>query len=320
MQRRRGSGLPRVLITGGAGFLGRHLCKRYLDEGWEVLCLDNFYTGSYNNIYDFQNNANFHVIRHDVIEPIDIEVELILNFACPASPIHYQCDPVKTMKTSVIGTLNLLNLAKDKKARFLQASTSEVYGDPDIHPQKESYWGNVNPIGIRSCYDEGKRAAEALCFDFVRQYQLDVKVVRIFNTYGPFMAADDGRVISNFITQALCSNNLTIYGDGMQTRSFCFASDLIDVIHKFSLFEKESVGPINIGNDTEYTMLDVANKILEKINSESKIEFKTLPTDDPKKRKPDLTLARDILDWRPKISLDEGLNYTIDYFRKCYKS
>lgn len=309
--------MKKVIIAGGAGFIGTHLCEAYLEKGWFVLCVDNFTTSTRLNVEHLLNHPNFKLLEHDITIPFDShKVSLILNFACPASPIHYQDDPVRTIKTNVIGTLNLLNLAKRNGARFLQASTSEVYGDPKEHPQREDYWGNVNPIGIRSCYDEGKRIAETLCFDYRRKHGVDIRVVRIFNTYGPRMAADDGRVVSNFIVQALQGAALTVYGEGQQTRSFCFVDDLVDGIIRFS--EKENVtGPINLGNDHEFTILELANEVLRQTSSASKIVYKPLPLDDPKTRKPDLTKAKEILNgWYPKISLAEGIEKTISWFKK----
>ena len=304
----------RVLITGGAGFLGSHLCERFLADGWDVICLDNFFTGSRSNIRHLMGNPYFELIRHDVVEPFLAEVDLVLNFASPASPVHYQYNPVKTVKTNVLGTLHGLGLAKRVKARFVQASTSEVYGDPEQHPQKESYWGNVNPIGERSCYDEGKRVAETLCFDYHRQNGVDIRIVRIFNTYGPRMAVDDGRVVSNFIVQALKGEDISIYGSGSQTRSFCYVDDLIDGIFLFSQ-QDEFIGPLNLGNDGEFTVLALAEKVIELVGSASKIVHKSLPKDDPQCRRPDLSTAKDRLNWQPQISLDDGLKKTIDYFR-----
>jgi UDP-glucuronate decarboxylase len=303
-----------VLITGGAGFIGSHLCERYLEDGWDVLCVDNFFTGSKRNVRHLLKNPYFELIRHDVVTAYNAEVDLILNFACPASPVHYQHNPIKTFKTSVLGTLNMLGLAKRVNARILQASTSEVYGDPAEHPQKESYWGNVNPIGIRSCYDEGKRAAETLCFDYQRQNGVDIRVVRIFNTYGPRMAIDDGRVVSNFIVQALKGEDITIYGDGSQTRSFCYVDDLIDGIVRFAERDGES-GPMNLGNDGEFSVKELAEQVLRLVASKSKIIYLPLPSDDPKCRRPDLTLAKKLIDFKPKTALNDGLERTISYFR-----
>ncbi|MCX6108789.1 MAG: SDR family oxidoreductase [Proteobacteria bacterium] len=306
---------PRVLIAGGAGFLGSHLCERYLAAGWEVLCLDNFHTGSKDNVRSLLSHPRFELVRHDIVEPYLAEIDLILNFACPASPVHYQHNPIKTMKTSVLGTMNLLGLAKRTGARLLQASTSEVYGDPEQHPQTEAYWGRVNPIGIRSCYDEGKRAAETLCFDYHRSHQVDLRLIRIFNTYGPRMAADDGRVVSNFIVQALRGNDLTIYGQGQQTRSFCFVDDLIEGIIQFAAKSGDEVGPLNLGNDTEFTVLELANEVLRQIGGTSKIVYRPLPSDDPRCRRPDLTKAKAQLNWTPRVQLADGLAKTIAYFR-----
>lgn len=304
----------RVLVTGGAGFLGSHLCERLLKEGNEVICLDNFFTGTKDNIVGLIENPFFEVIRHDVTFPLYIEVDEIYNLACPASPIHYQFDPVQTTKTSVHGAINMLGLAKRVKAKIFQASTSEVYGDPEIHPQVESYWGNVNPIGYRSCYDEGKRCAETLFFDYYRQHKLRIKVARIFNTYGPRMHPNDGRVVSNFIVQALLGQPITIYGDGSQSRSFCYVDDLIDVFVKFMASGDELTGPVNTGNPGEFTILELAENILEITGSKSELAFKALPSDDPQQRQPDITLARNLLGWEPKIPLREGLKSTIGYF------
>jgi UDP-glucuronate decarboxylase len=308
-------GKNRVVITGGAGFIGSHLCRRFLAESWEVIAVDNFHTGQRANVKDLLNNSNFELIRHDITEPLRLEADLILNFACPASPVHYQSNPIWTMKTSVIGTMNMLGLAKRLKARILHASTSEVYGDPAQHPQRESYWGNVNPIGIRSCYDEGKRAAETLCFDYHRGHGVDIRVIRIFNTYGPNMALDDGRVVSNFLVQALRGDDITIYGDGKQTRSFCFVEDLVNGICQFALTEGAS-GPINLGNDGEFTMLELAEIVLRKTGSKSKIIHKPLPSDDPKQRRPDLSLTKSVLKgWSPRVKLEDGIERSIPYFR-----
>ncbi|MDH4454315.1 MAG: SDR family oxidoreductase [Verrucomicrobiota bacterium] len=305
----------RILITGGAGFLGSHLCERLLDEGHEVICLDNFFTGSRDNIINLLPNPRFELIRHDVIDPFKAEVDRIYNLACPASPPHYQYNAIKTIKTSVMGAINVLGLAKRTRARAFQASTSEVYGDPEVHPQSESYWGHVNPIGIRSCYDEGKRVAETLFFDYHRQNNVDVRVVRIFNTYGPRMRPDDGRVVSNFIVQALRGQNLTIYGDGSQTRSFCYVDDLIEGFVR--LMETEGVSsPVNIGNPSEFTMLQLAELVVKKVGGNSKITFHPLPSDDPKQRCPDITLAKKLLGWEPKVPLEEGIERTIAYFKK----
>jgi UDP-glucuronate decarboxylase len=303
----------RVLVTGGAGFLGSHLCERLLADGHEVLCLDNFFTGRKANIAALRDIDRFELIRHDVTEPILLEVDRIYNLACPASPIHYQHNPVKTIKTSVMGSINMLGLAKRIKARVMQASTSEVYGDPIEHPQKESYWGNVNPIGIRSCYDEGKRVAETLFMDYHRQSQVDIRIVRIFNTYGPRMLSKDGRVVSNFIVQALKGKDITIYGDGQQTRSFCFVSDLITAMTAM-MEQEQCIGPINIGNPTEFTIQELANEVIRLTGSKSKIIYQALPGDDPKQRQPDISQAKKLLNWSPEINLEEGLCQTIAYF------
>ncbi len=307
--------MKRILITGGAGFLGSHLSKRLLEEGNEVLCVDNFYTGSRKNIYELLDNKNFELLRHDITHPLYVEVDQIYNLACPASPIHYQFDPVQTTKTSVLGAINMLGLAKRLKIPILQASTSEVYGDPEVHPQPESYRGNVNPIGPRACYDEGKRCAETLFFDYYRQHDLEIKVIRIFNTYGPNMNPQDGRVVSNFIVQALKGMDITMYGDGMQTRSFCYATDLIDGMVKMMNSESGFTGPVNIGNPVEFTMLELAQHIIKLTNSKSEIVFQELPQDDPMQRKPIIQLAQDKLDWSPKIELKDGLVKTIEYFK-----
>jgi UDP-glucuronate decarboxylase len=306
----------RILITGGAGFLGSHLCERLLHEGNEILCLDNFYTGSKANIRHLSGNYRFELIRHDIINPIHLEVDQIYNLACPASPVHYQYNPIKTMKTNVMGALNVLGMAKRTKATVLQASTSEIYGDPDVHPQNESYWGRVNPVGIRSCYDEGKRAAECLMMDYRRQNSVKTKIVRIFNTYGPRMAVNDGRVVSNFIVQALQGKDITIYGDGSQTRSFCYVNDLVDGLIRMMNTTDDFYGPINLGNPGEFTIFELAQLVIKLTNSSSKISYQPLPADDPIQRKPDITLARSKLDWSPKIELEEGLTGTIQYFRK----
>lgn len=305
----------RILVTGGAGFLGSHLCDRLLNEGSEVLCVDNFFTGSKDNILHLLENPKFELIRHDVTFPLYLEVDEIYNLACPASPIHYQHDPVQTTKTSVHGAINMLGLAKRLKAKIFQASTSEVYGDPTIHPQTEGYWGNVNPIGIRSCYDEGKRCAETLFFDYYRQHNLNIKVARIFNTYGPRMHPNDGRVVSNFIVQALKGENITIYGNGEQTRSFCFVDDLVEAFVLFMDTDHSFTGPVNLGNPNEFTIMELAELTLELTNSNSKIINQELPNDDPMQRQPDITLARKKLDWSPKIELREGLTKTIEYFK-----
>jgi len=303
----------RILVTGGAGFIGSHLCGRLLSEGHEVICLDNFFTGSKKNISGLFTNPRFELIRHDITEPILLEVERIYNLACPASPIHYQFNPVKTIKTSVMGTINMLGLAKRVRARILQASTSEVYGDPQVHPQSEEYWGNVNPIGIRSCYDEGKRVAETLMMDYHRQNGVDIRIIRIFNTYGPRMAVNDGRVVSNFIVQALRGEEITVYGEGMQTRSFCYVADLVDGMVR--MMEQEGyAGPVNLGNPSETTILEFAQRIVDMTGSKSRIVFKTLPADDPKQRQPDIALAKEKLGWEPRVDVETGLKKTIDYF------
>jgi UDP-glucuronate decarboxylase len=320
----------RVLITGGAGFIGSHLCERLVNDGHEVICLDNYFTGRKRNITGLLSSPRFEVIRHDITEPLLVEVDWIFNLACPASPIHYQYNPVKTTKVNVLGALNILGLAKRVRARVLQASTSEVYGDPEVHPQTEEYWGYVNPIGKRSCYDEGKRVAETLFFDYMRQNQVDIKVIRIFNTYGPRMRSDDGRVVSNFIEQALGNRPITIYGDGSQTRSFCYVDDLIEGMIRMMDYEtveqvRESdymkprlsgfPGPINLGNPEEVTILDIAQKVMEKTGAKSEIIFEKLPEDDPRRRCPDISRARQLLDWQPGVALDEGLTKTVEYFR-----
>jgi UDP-glucuronate decarboxylase len=306
----------RILITGGAGFIGSHLCERLLDEGNEVICVDNFFTGSKQNIIHLLDNPYFEIVRHDITFPLYIEVDEIYNLACPASPVYYSFDPVQTTKTSVIGAINMLGLAKRLKIKILQASTSEVYGNPEIHPQPESYWGNVNPIGSRACYDEGKRCAETLFFDYYRQLKIKIKVIRIFNTYGPKMQPDDGRVISNFIVQALKNKDITIYGDGSQTRSFCYVDDLVDGIIKMMNSRENFVGPLNLGNPAEFTILELAKKIIKLADSKSNIIYKPLPEDDPKRRKPNIELAKKELKWEPKIQLDEGLKKTINYFER----
>jgi len=307
----------RVLVTGGAGFLGSHLCDRLIADGHEVICLDNFFTGKKKNIAHLLSNPNFEIMRHDVIQPIYAEVDWIFNLACPASPVHYQRDPVRTIKTNVMGALNSLGCAKQNNARVLQASTSEVYGDPKVHPQPESYRGAVNPIGIRACYDEGKRTAETLFFDYHRQHGLDIRVVRIFNTYGPRMTANDGRVVSNFIMQALRGEDITVYGDGTQTRSFCYVDDLIDGIVKMMNVENFT-GPVNLGNPNEFTMLELAELILNLTGSKSKIVYQPLPSDDPTQRCPVIDLAKEKLGWEPTVKLEDGLKVTIDYFRENY--
>ena len=306
----------KILITGGAGFLGSHLTEKLLNSGNEVLVVDNFFTGNKQNLTHLLSNPNLEVMRHDVTFPLYVEVNQIYNLACPASPVHYQYDPVQTTKTSVHGAINMLGLAKRTRARILQASTSEVYGDPEVHPQPESYWGRVNPIGIRSCYDEGKRCAETLFFDYHRQHQTDIKVVRIFNTYGPRMHPNDGRVVSNFIVQALQGKDITIYGDGSQTRSFCYVDDLVDAMVKMMNSEKWFTGPVNIGNPGEFTMLQLAEMVLTLSNSKSKIIYQPLPSDDPKQRQPNIDLAKDKLAWQPKVELKDGLRETIAYFKK----
>lgn len=307
--------MKKILVTGGAGFLGSHLCERLLLEGHDVLCVDNFFTGSKHNIAHLMGNPYFEVMRHDVTFPLYVEVDQIYNLACPASPIHYQQDPVQTTKTSVHGAINMLGLAKRLKARILQASTSEVYGDPEIHPQPESYWGHVNPGGIRSCYDEGKRCAETLFFDYWRQYHIEIKIMRIFNTYGPRMQPNDGRVVSNFIVQALTGRDITIYGDGSQTRSFCYVDDLIDGMLKLMASPPEFTGPVNIGNPREFTMMQLVEVILQLTGSNSTITFLPLPPDDPRQRQPDITLAKARLNWEPSIPLQEGLKKTITFFQ-----
>jgi UDP-glucuronate decarboxylase len=310
------SNRKRVLVTGGAGFLGSHLCERLLAEGCDVLCLDNYYSGAKDNVINLMDNPHFELMRHDVTFPLYVEVDEIYNLACPASPIHYQWDPVQTTKTSVHGAINMLGLAKRTKARVFQASTSEVYGDPEVHPQDESYWGRVNPIGIRSCYDEGKRCAETLFFDYWRQHGLEIKVARIFNTYGPRMHPNDGRVVSNFIVQALRGEDITIYGDGSQTRSFCYVDDLIEGFVRFMASPKELTGPVNLGNPGEFTIRELAELVLQRVGGKSKLLMLPLPQDDPKQRQPNISLAKKELAWQPKVSLSEGLDQTIDYFRR----
>ena len=310
---------PRILVTGGAGFIGSHLCRRLLERGHEVLCVDNFYTGSKQNIIPLLDNPRFELMRHDICFPLYVEVDEIYNLACPASPIHYQFDPVQTTKVSVNGAINVLGLAKRVKAKVLQASTSEVYGDPTVHPQPEEYWGNVNPIGIRSCYDEGKRCAETLFFDYRRQHNLRIKVARIFNTYGPGMHPNDGRVVSNFIVQALQGQDITIYGEGDQTRSFCYVDDLVDGLMKLMNSPDDITGPINIGNPVEFSILELAKVVIELTNSRSKIDKRPLPQDDPKQRKPNITKAKEILDWEPRVQLRDGIRKTIDYFDELLK-
>jgi len=311
---------PKTLVTGGAGFLGSHLCDRLIARGDDVLCVDNFFTGAKRNVEHLLREPRFELMRHDVTFPLYVEVEKIFNLACPASPVHYQFDPVQTTKTSVHGAINMLGLAKRVRARILQASTSEVYGDPEVHPKTESYWGRVNCIGSRSCYDEGKRCAETLFFDYQRQHALDIKVIRIFNTYGPRMHPNDGRVVSNFIVQALRGEDVTIYGDGSQTRSFCYVDDLIDGMLRMMDSEKGFHGPVNIGNPGEFTMLELAEKVLRLTDSRSRLVHKPLPQDDPRQRKPDITLAKAKLDWRPTVALEDGLKETIAYFRKIVAS
>jgi len=309
----------RVLVTGGAGFLGSHLCDRLISQGCEVICVDNFFTSSRTNVSHLLDHKNFELMRHDVTFPLYIEVDEIFNLACPASPIHYQFDPVQTTKTSVHGAINMLGLAKRTKAKMFQASTSEVYGDPKIHPQPETYWGHVNPIGPRSCYDEGKRCAETLCFDYYRQHTLRIKVARIFNTYGPRMHLNDGRVVSNFIVQALRGQPITVYGEGLQTRSFCYVDDLIEGFLRFMASPDDVTGPMNLGNPGEFTILELAEKVIAKTGSKSKIEFRPLPSDDPTQRQPDIAQAKSVLGWEPKIKLDEGLDKTIEYFDRLLR-
>lgn len=309
--------MKKILVTGGAGFLGSHLCDRLVAEGHHVLCVDNYFTGSKNNISHLLDNKNFEVIRQDVCFPLYVEVDEIYNLACPASPFYYQWDPIQTMKTSILGSYNLLGLAKRTGAKILQASTSEIYGDPKVHPQPEEYWGNVNPIGIRSCYDEGKRAAETLFMDYYRVHDVKAKIVRIFNTYGPRMATNDGRVVSNFIVQALQGKDITIYGDGQQTRSFCYVDDLLDAMQTMMNHPDDNfIGPVNIGNPGEFTMWELADTVIKLTGSKSKILQQPLPQDDPKQRRPDISQAKQMLNWEPKINLEQGLIKTIDYFRK----
>ncbi|HNW25859.1 MAG TPA: SDR family oxidoreductase [Candidatus Gastranaerophilaceae bacterium] len=308
--------MKKILVTGGAGFIGSHLCKRLLNEGNYVICLDNFFTGSKDNVKELLNNSNFKLVEHDITEEYNADVDEIYNMACPASPPHYQYDPIKTNKTSVIGILNMLELAKRNKAKILQASTSEVYGDPKVHPQTESYWGNVNPIGIRSCYDEGKRCAETFMMDYHRQYGVDIRIIRIFNTYGPNMDPNDGRVVSNFIIQALKGEDITVYGDGNQTRSFCYVDDLVDGIIKMMNNSQGFIGPVNLGNPSERTILDFAKMIIEMTETKSKIIHKPLPSDDPMQRKPDLTVAKRELGWQPTTDIKVGIAKTIEYFSK----
>ncbi len=311
--------MKKILVTGGAGFIGSHLCKYLIEKSNDVICVDNYFTGNKENLKSIISNPYFEILRHDVCFPLYVEVDQIYNLACPASPIHYQHDPVQTTKTSVHGAINMLGLAKRINARILQASTSEIYGDPALHPQEENYWGNVNPIGPRSCYDEGKRCAETLFFDYYRQHNLDIKVVRIFNTYGPNMHPNDGRVVSNFIVQALTNQDITVYGNGDQTRSFCYIDDLIDGIYKMMSSNKKITGPINLGNPVEFKIIDLANTIIKLTNSKSKIINKKLPTDDPIRRKPDISSAKKILDWEPNFILEDGLKITIEYFKNLIK-
>jgi len=311
----RVSNRKRVMVTGGAGFLGSHLCERLLNDGCDVLCVDNFYTGTKENVAHLIGNPRFELMRYDVTSPLYVEVDEIYNLACPASPIHYQWDPIQTTKTNVYGAINMLGLAKRTGARIFQASTSEVYGDPEVHPQQESYWGRVNPIGIRSCYDEGKRCAETLFFDYHRQHALEIKVVRIFNTYGPRMHPNDGRVVSNFIVQALRNEDLTIYGDGLQTRSFCYVDDLVEGFVRMMESPQGVIGPINLGNPCEFTIRELAETVLKMVGGKSKLITMSLPSDDPKQRKPDISQAKEHLGWEPKIKLQEGLGKTIDYFK-----
>ena len=320
MRTPREFGPQRILVTGGAGFIGSHLCSRLIEQGHEVLCVDNFYTGSRDNLMPLLGNPHFELMRHDVTVPLYVEVDQIYNLACPASPIHYQFDPVQTTKTSVHGAINMLGLAKRLKCRILQASTSEVYGDPTVHPQTEDYWGNVNPIGYRSCYDEGKRCAETLFFDYHRQTRLDIKVARIFNTYGPNMHPNDGRVVSNFIMQALLGRPITVYGEGQQTRSFCFVDDLVDGLMRLMASPEGMTGPINLGNPGEFTIRELADLVIELTGSRSRIELRPLPPDDPRQRQPDITRAREQLGWEPKISLREGLTRAIPYFERVLAS
>lgn len=313
----KGVSMKKILVTGGAGFIGNHLCRKLLTDGHQVICLDNFFTGLKKNIQDLQKNLNFKLIEHDIIDPIDINVDEIYNLACPASPPHYQFDPIKTIKTSVLGIINMLNLAKKYNAKILQASTSEIYGNPLIHPQEENYWGNVNPIGIRSCYDEGKRCAETLMMDYNRQYGIKTRIVRIFNTYGPNMDINDGRVVSNCIVQALKGENITVYGDGSQTRSFCYVEDLTTGLIKMMNNSQDFIGPVNLGNPSERTILELVELVLKLTNSQSKIIYCPLPSDDPIKRKPNISLAKKILNWEPQVDIVDGLTQTIDYFKSC---
>jgi len=319
MGTKREFGPQRILVTGGAGFIGSHLCARLLAEGQEVLCVDNFYTGSRENLLPLLNNPRFEMLRHDVTLPLFVEVDQIYNLACPASPVHYQFDPVQTTKTSVHGAINVLGLAKRLKCRVLQASTSEVYGDPEVHPQTEDYWGHVNPVGYRSCYDEGKRCAETLFFDYYRQHKVEIKVARIFNTYGPNMHPNDGRVVSNFIVQALLNRPITIYGEGQQTRSFCFVDDLVDGLIRLMASPADVTGPINLGNPHEFTIRELATSVIELTNSSSKLEFFPMPPDDPRQRKPDITRAQTQLGWQPRVQLREGLIRAIAYFERMVR-
>lgn len=312
----RVSNRKRVLVTGGSGFLGSHLCERLIKDGCDVLCVDNFYSGTKDNVSHLIGTPHFELMRHDVTFPLYVEVDEIYNLACPASPIHYQRDPVQTTKTSVHGAINMLGLAKRTKARIFQASTSEVYGDPEIHPQQEDYWGRVNPIGIRSCYDEGKRCAETLFFDYHRQHQVEIKVVRIFNTYGPRMHPNDGRVVSNFVVQALRGEDITIYGDGSQTRSFCFVDDMIEGFVRMMASPRDITGPVNLGNPGEFSIIELAESVIKKVGGKSKLEMRPLPQDDPKQRQPNISLAKSLLDWEPLIDLDVGLDRTIAYFKQ----
>ena len=307
--------MKRILVTGGAGFIGSHLCERLVNDGHDVICLDNFYTGSKENVWHLLGKPNFEIVRHDVCQPYWAEIDEIYNLACPASPIHYQHDPIQTTKTSIFGAYHMLGLARRTHCKILQSSTSEVYGDPNIHPQPETYWGHVNPIGIRSCYDEGKRCAETMFFDYPRLHKVRIKVIRIFNTYGPRMAQHDGRVVSNFIMQALRGEDITIYGDGTQTRSFQYVSDLVEGMIRMMNTDDDFTGPVNIGNPGEFTMLELAEKVIQMTDSKSRIIFQPLPSDDPKMRRPDITLAKEKLNWEPKVALDEGLRKTIDYFK-----
>jgi len=305
----------RILVTGGAGFIGSHLCERLVAEGHEVICLDNFFTGRRSNVEELLGQPGFEIIRHDVINPVLLEIDRIFHLACPASPVHYQYNPVKTVKTNVMGTINMLGLAKRVKARLLHASTSEVYGDPQVHPQTEDYWGNVNPIGLRSCYDEGKRVAETLCFDYNRQNDVDIRVVRIFNTYGPRMLSDDGRVVSNFVVSALQGSDITVYGDGSQTRSFCYVDDLVEALVRM-MDQDQDLGPVNLGNPEEFTILQLANLVIELTGSSSRIVHADLPQDDPTRRRPDISRARALLEWEPTVALREGLGRTIAWFEE----